>query len=133
MKQERERCKFYVGCGECGFDEQAYTPCYLGSHFKQCNLYEEKKRCVGYPADMDMTQDEILKSPSTMRVSIGTNESRYSEYLSIIGTTSRRMTRRNVSDSMFVRPILWKSRMRTIIRKSVNVKIRNYEQNLPRN
>lgn len=62
MKQERERCKFYAGCGECGFDEQAYTPCYLGSHFKQCNLYEEKKRCVGYPADMDMTQDEIMRT-----------------------------------------------------------------------
>lgn len=62
MKQERERCNFYVGCGECGFDEQTYTPCYLGSHFKQCNLYEEKKRCVGYPADMDMTQDEIMRT-----------------------------------------------------------------------
>lgn len=62
MTQERERCKFYVGCGECSFDEQAYTRCLLGSHHKQCNLYEAKERHIGYPADMDMTQDEIMKA-----------------------------------------------------------------------
>lgn len=62
MKQEREKCKFYAGCGECDFDEQAYTQCYLGSHYKHCNLYEEKERYIGYPTDMDMTQAEIMKA-----------------------------------------------------------------------
>lgn len=61
MRQERERCKFYFGCGECAFDEQAYSRCWLPSH-KECLLYAEKKRFVGYPADMDMTQDEVMKA-----------------------------------------------------------------------
>lgn len=69
MKQEREKCKFYAGCGECAFDEQAYTQCYLGSHHKQCNFYEEKKRCIGYPTDMDMTQAEIMKAEYRLNMS----------------------------------------------------------------
>lgn len=59
---DRENCKHYLGCGECGFDEQAYTRCLLGSHYIQCNLYEAKERFVGYPTDMDMTQDEIMRA-----------------------------------------------------------------------
>lgn len=62
MRQERERCKFYVGSGVCNFDEQVDTPCYLGRRHKQCNLYEEKKRYVGYPIDMEVSQDEIMKT-----------------------------------------------------------------------
>lgn len=62
MRQERERCKYYAGCDECAFGEQAYTRCYLGSHYKHCDLYEEKRRFVGYPADMDMSSDEIMKA-----------------------------------------------------------------------
>lgn len=65
---DRENCKHYLGCGECGFDEQAYTRCNLGSHYKQCSLYEAKERHVGYPADMDMTQAEIMKAEYRMNM-----------------------------------------------------------------
>lgn len=68
MKQERERCKFYAGCGECAFDEQAYSRCWLPLH-KGCMLYMEKKRFVGYPANMDMAQDEIMKTEYRLNMS----------------------------------------------------------------
>lgn len=59
---DRENCKYYLGCGECGFDEQAYTQCFVGKLHKRCGLYEPKVRYVGYPADMDITQKEIMKA-----------------------------------------------------------------------
>lgn len=68
MKQVRERCKFYVGCGECAFDEQVYSQCWLHSH-GTCQLYEEKKCFVGYPADMDMLDDEIMKAEYRINMS----------------------------------------------------------------
>lgn len=68
MKQERESCKHYLGCRECGFDEGVITPCYLSAPHPSCNLYEPKIRRVGYPADMYMSKGEIMKAEYRLNI-----------------------------------------------------------------